>query len=397
MKEPHGLIKKVTEIWDADELHEDDSSSSFPAGYAEDKADTHLRDYWRSIRKYQPMIFGITLVVTVLAVVYVARQPDIYEAQARVQVDLENNPALGGSKSSSVIVSSPVYDPAYFNTQLEILTGSELLRRVAKTLDLEHNQTFRRSQSSAKRTTTWQQVLRMAGVRQQAKEDEKADAPEEVLVPRSLAPATPADDLGEAKRLALYVRALQGGLKVEAVKKDSQAYKETRLIDISFKHYDPQMAAKIVNAVTNTFVLSNLERKTETNASAGDFLQTRVAELQAQIRNGEERLINYAKSNQILSLDANQNTVVERLAGLNHQLLEAENERIIAESAYRASLGPGVANALAADDEKQNADGNKLVELKQRRAQLLVKNTEEWPEVKEIDQQIAVLEKHGHV
>ena len=39
------------------------------------------------------------------------------------------------------------------------------------------------------------------------------------------------------------------------------------------------------------------------------------------------------KNHQILSLDAEQNTVVERLAGLNKQLLEAENDRKTAESA----------------------------------------------------------------
>jgi hypothetical protein len=57
-------------------------------------------------------------------------------------------------------------------------------------------------------------------------------------------------------------------------------------------------------------------------------------------------LVNYAKTHQILSLDGSQNTVVERLAGLNQQLLQAENERKDAEAAYRAALAPGAASAL---------------------------------------------------
>ena len=113
------------------------------------------------------------------------------------------------------------------------------------------------------------------------------------------------------------------GLKVEPVKESRGYYKETRLIDIKYSHTDPQVASKVVNAIAETYVFSNLEKKTETNSTTGGFLQKRIAELQQQIRTAEERLVNYTKNNQIISLDPNQNTVVERLAGLNRQLLEA--------------------------------------------------------------------------
>ena len=115
-----------------------------------------------------------------------------------------------------------------------------------------------------------------------------------------------------------------------------------------------------------------MEKKTEINTSTGDYLQKRIAELQMQIRNDGERLSNYARNNQILSLDASQNTVVDRLAGLNRQLLEAENDRKLAEASYRAALSPGAANALA---EQAGTNINQLEEklgtLRQQRAQLL--------------------------
>jgi capsular exopolysaccharide synthesis family protein len=208
-----------------------------------------------------------------------------------------------------------------------------------------------------------------------------------------VAPATARDDLAEAKQLDPYVRMLQGGLRVEPVRETRVAsfQKDTRLIDIRFTHGDPQVAAKIVNAVADTFALSNLERKTENTASAGDFLQQRVAELQAAIRNGEERLINYASSHKILSLDGSQNTVVERLGGLNSALLQAENERKDAEAAYRAATAPGAAAALVNPDVKNLEE--KLMTLREKRSQLLVENTEDWPEVKEVTEQIATADK----
>src|SRR5215471_19830438 len=91
----------------------------------EEDTGSHLRDYWKIIQKRLWLIIGMTVLIPTLVAIYMIRKPDVYEAQARIQVDLENaNPLLGGmSKNSSVIVQSDTQDPAYFNTQLQILTG----------------------------------------------------------------------------------------------------------------------------------------------------------------------------------------------------------------------------------------------------------------------------------
>lgn len=367
------------------------------AGYAdmEGADENHFREYLRAVRKHMWLIVGITLLATAAAAVYVAQKPDIYTAQTRVQVDLESNPMSGATKSGTVVINSPTTDPAYFNTQLQNLTSAALLRRVVKTLDLEHNQAFLRP-SAGQNRTVWQNLMRMAGIQRVTPAEQKGKDSYELPLTGTVAPATAREDLVEAKKLDPFVRLLQAGLKVEPVRetRTSSYNRDTRLIDIKYTHGDPQVAAKVVNAIADTFVLSNLEKKTETNATAGDFLQKRVAELQSSIRSNEERLVNYAKTHQILSLDGSQNIVVERLAGLNQQLLQAENERKDAEAAYRAAQSPGAASALAEKDNKSKEDvESKLAALKERRAQLLVSNTEEWPEVKEINQQIASLEK----
>ncbi|MGH9428687.1 MAG: GumC family protein, partial [Terriglobia bacterium] len=341
------------------------------------ETEVHLLDYWRAVRKRLWLVISIVVLVTMLSVLYVARKPDLYQAEARVQVDLENNSALVGRP----YVIGPANDPTYFNTQLQILTSPGLLRRVVKTLDLEHNPDFFKGSSTQKRST-WQTVLRMAGIGGEEKDDPKTKPQNELPLRTTVAPASSREDLVEAKQLSRYVGSILGALKVDPVKETRGYYKETRLIDVSFTHTDPQVAAKVVNAIAETYVFSNLEKKTETNTSTGDFLQKRVAELQQQIRTDEERLVNYAKNNQILSLDASQNTVVERLAGLNRQLLEAENERKSAEAAYSAARAPGAATALVDADEKRiAATESTLAELRQKRAQLLVDATEEAPEV----------------
>ncbi|HYK22368.1 MAG TPA: polysaccharide biosynthesis tyrosine autokinase [Pyrinomonadaceae bacterium] len=350
--------------------------------------EVHLLDYWRAIRKRLWLVFGIIALVTMMAVVYVARKPDFYEAQARVQVDLEDS---GSLVNNTRPLYGPTDDPIYFNTQLQILVSPGLMRRVVRTLDLEHNPDFFKGNPS-QRQSTWQTFLRMVGLGAKP-QDAAPKTLDQLPLTNSVAQATAREDLNEAKRLAPYVNTILSGLKVEPVKETRGYYKETRLIDIKFTHTAPEVTAKIVNAIAETYVFSNLEKRTEANSTTGDFLQKRIAELQQQIRTAEERLVNYAKNNQIISLDPNQNTVVERLAGLNRQLLEAENDRKTAEAAYNAAKAPDAANALADDGAKQtNEIETKLVDLRQKRALLLVDATEEAPEVKEVDQQIGELD-----
>ena len=363
---------------------------SYYGGDPEEGEGAHLRDYWRAVRKRLWLVAGVMVIATALAAFYMARQPDVYVAQARVQVDLEAaGAAMGVSKNQSVVINNPVNDPTYFNTQLQILTSPGLLRRVVKTLDLENNRDFRNPQGARGDKALWTRVMRGVGLAE--KEPPPAPPTEELPLATEVAPAISRDDLAEARRLAPYVLALQGGLRVEPVKETRTAgyIKDTRIIDISFRHPDPRIAAKIVNAVADTFVLANLEKKTETNATTGDFLQKRVAELQSKIRAGEEQLANYAKNHEILSLNNEQNIVVERLTGLNGQLLEAENERKLAEAAFRAASEPRAADALAETSSRHVGDSQShLDELKQKRAQLAAKYNDAHPLIVEIDEGI---------
>ncbi|HEY2973181.1 MAG TPA: polysaccharide biosynthesis tyrosine autokinase [Pyrinomonadaceae bacterium] len=395
MKPSRELIKTESNLA-ALERTSEATGSSHSYNYGVDpnaEAEVHLLDYWRAIRKRLWLVISIVVLVTMLSVIYVARKPDIYQAGARVQVDLENTGALVGK---TPYVFGPTNDPVYFNTQLQILGSPGLMRRVVKTLDLEHNPGFFKGNSTQQRST-WQTIKRMAGFGGSNKPDNNPTPKDDLQVRTTVAAASAHEDLAEAKRLAPYVGAILGGLKVEPVKETRGLYKETRLIDISFTHTDPEVASKVVNAIAETYVYNNLEKKSETNMTTGDFLQKRIAELQQQIRSDEERLVNYAKNNQIISLDANQNTVVERLGALNRQLGEAEHARIDAESAFNAARDPnrpGAAGALAEGDAKQaNESESKAADLRQKRALLLVDATEEAPEVKEIDQQIAELDR----
>ena len=347
----------------------------------------------RAVRKHWMIIVALNVLATTATIVYVAQKPDYFKATARVQVNGEVNPALGGRNGTgSIIVSAPAADPAYFSTQLQILEGAGLLRRVVKSLDLANNQEFK-NPGANKRYTLWQNIQRMFGISVSAPQESADEELKAGNAPLPLVTDKVDDPDHETELLAPWVGLIRSSLMVMPVKDNRTMNRETRLIDIEFTHQDPAIAAKIVNTIGDTYVLQNLENKVQSNASAGDFLQKRVAELQSGIRLGEERLINYARANQIISLDPSQNTVVQRLTTLNSQLGQAENDRINAQTAYQAALQNQMRAATAESKDAQTvALETKLNDLRQKLDQLKTEYTDEWYEVVQVKKQIQSVE-----
>ncbi len=373
-----------------------DSELNSPYGYYGENPNANERrqifKIFAILRKYWLIILLIPVVVTGSAFVYEAQKQDFYKAEVRIQVNNEVNPASGATNGGASVVFAPTNDPGYFTTQLQILEGSGLLRRVTKTLDLEHNPTYWAPRDGRK-FTVWQNVLRMLGlykVEAAANPESNPKSDNKLSLNTDLT-----DDLDkETEKLAPYVGTLKDKLTIMPVMDDRTANPQTRLIEMEVIHHDPVLATKIANTIADVYVLQNLEQKVQTNANAGDFLQKRVAELQSQIRVGEERLINYAKSNQILSLDATQNTVVQRLSDLNGKLGQAENDRITAEAAYRAALqNPMLNQSAESRDARTSGLQAQLTTLRQQLDQLKTEYTDEWPAVVSTKRQIENIEK----
>src|ERR1044072_5566492 len=122
IKDIHGQPSALPEPRDLDRRQGAPAPAALPAygGYAaygdmEGTEENHFREYLRAVRKHLWMICGLTLLVTAGSAVYIAQKPDIYTADARVQVDLESNPMSGATKAGTVVINSATTDPAYFN------------------------------------------------------------------------------------------------------------------------------------------------------------------------------------------------------------------------------------------------------------------------------------------
>lgn len=368
-------------------------------GYREINASEGMQliDYWRAVRKRLWLVIGIVVLATTLTAIYMARRPNIYQAHAQVQVDLEQaNPDLQTSDRRTGM-SQP--DPTYFNTQLQLLNSETLLRRVVKELSLDTNKEFQAARADES-GSAWRSLLKAVGL---ASEDKKKN---DQLVDGGGSTIATTDEINEAIRLAPYVDIIRKSLAVEPVREARATFKDTRLIDISFRHSDRAFAALIVNRIAEVFSKQNQEKRTGKNVKTSDFLEDRLNSLNSQIKEDEMKLADLKRGSGIINLDADSTIVLQRLEGLNKQLLDAENARKNAEANYNAVRNdPMRIKALAeaavirytteretSMQQLRNKTEEMVTQLRAEREKALTIFKDDADEIKDFDKRIATLQ-----
>ncbi len=370
----------------------------YRGGYEHDNS--QFLDYWRAIRKRLWLVIGIAVLFTTLTAIYMARRPDIYQAKSTVQIGNEQaNPDLVTSSRRLPALNS---DPAYFNTQLQLLTSDSLLRRVVKDLSLDSSKEFQKDKDENS-VSPLRSMLKAVGLASTAAKKNE-DASEMAVLNSSSVVSS--EEIAEAVRLAPYVEILKKNLSIEPVREVRSSYKDTQLIDIYFRNNNPELAAVIVNGIAGTFSKQNQEKRTGTSRKNNEFLDERIANLQTEIQAGEVRLVRLSGEAGILKPEDGQTIVLQRLSGLNKQLLEAENQRKNAEAEFRAvESSPDRLKARVEEQMAQfltvreneisklvNDNQKQISDLKVVRSRLAVEYQETAPEIIEIDKQIQTRE-----
>ncbi len=344
-----------------------------------------MRDSLGVIGRHRGLIISIASIPTLIVALALMLQPNFYEAKARIEIGVPFEPTNTSSGTNRV---SPGMSPTEFNAQLEYLTSPELLRKLVESLELERDPAFLRHMTKGGRLIKRVLLLTFFG----QKETNAGGSP---LPPSVSSNSAAALDLQAAKQAAPFVNEVTRRLTVTPVMETRNVVKETHLVDVVFRHPKPLLAAKLANGLADLFVTSNLANKSASQARMNAYLTRRTVELESSIRQDEVRLAQFDNSHQVLSFEPGQDVAVDRLTTLNRQLLDAENDRKLAEANYKTPIAPDTAKAVADDKTRAVLDqaAMKLADLREKRAQMLVGATENWPEVKEVDQQILALEQ----
>jgi polysaccharide biosynthesis transport protein len=359
-----------------------------------------VREWQRIIYRHKWMILSFILIALPLATIQAYRAKPIFQATTTIEVRPETSSL---SKSGDVVIVG-----SNDNTKAEIviIKSQPVIKQTITSLNLDKNPRFldvttKRSVLEALMSLKGAQPEREKKFAQEAAKrnadnagagETKTAAPEKAADPEhggSLADhmETRQDAESERKRLGPYIQTLIDNLNVEGVR-------DTRLIRISFKHTDPDIAADVANGVAENFIQYNFQGKTERFKSASNWLEESTRKLRAQVERAEQKLVNYSKENGIISFEGKENLTAEKLAKLHEQFMRAEFDRIIKQSLYEeVKQGRGAQLPEAFADPKTAEVRKSLNELAVEASQLSVKYGAKHPRLLEIQKKMATLQE----
>jgi len=120
----------------------------------------------------------------------------------------------------------------------------------------------------------------------------------------------------------------------EMVKKDLTVSlrRGTRLIDIVAEGSSPEKARLLADQVVKQFLISQNQDRSEVSQDAQTFLVNEAKKLKAKLEESERSLAKYRLDTNSVSVNDQQNTVVQRLQALNAQVTLANGQRASLES-----------------------------------------------------------------
>ena len=171
--------------------------------------------------------------------------------------------------------------------------------------------------------------------------------------------------------------------------------------NVSFQGRDPELVAKVANALANLFVEQNLKLRESQSANTAKFLSEELNKIYVELKKREEALKKY-KMEHMGELPEQRESNLATLAALQRQLQDvqenirrAEDRKLLIRqqlSDQRTSLN--LVQSQQGTQSRPMASGNlSLPELKDRLRVLLTRYTENHPDVVALKKAIAQQEK----
>ena len=132
----------------------------------------------------------------------------------------------------------------------------------------------------------------------------------------NLYPALAAAPPGRVPLLAAAVHRFEKNLTVEGIKKSN-------VIQVSFQHRDPTMAARVVNLLVDSLREKHLNVYSDPRSS---FLEQQLGAFELRLRESQDRLEEFKQKNRVYSLEEQRTLLLHQRTGLDTALKAAQNQ-----------------------------------------------------------------------
>lgn len=256
-------------------------------------------------------IIAVTAFAALASLVITSMMTPSYKAETRLLIESRSPNLTGGEGAAAA--NDPVLDSLNITSQAQLLQSTDLIRRVARELNLAQYKEF----DPAARSVL-PDLLVMAGL----KPDPMALDPEDRVV--------------EKFRESLEVYAVEN----------------SRVIGVEFSSHDPVLASTIPNKMAEVYLQLQSGAKLDTHSETAKWLEPEIANLTQKVREAEGKVADYRSSNGLFQTTEANSFSNQQLNDISTELARVRGERANAEARaenVRAALSAGRAPDTIAD------------------------------------------------
>ena len=265
-------------------------SGVYPEELLEQSGGLDLKEFITVLSRRKKIIILTTILTTLLALIITFLMQPTYRATSTLKIEryaVDSNVNILNAESSRS-------DRDFFETQIQLIQSRTLARQVINKLNI----TEKKPKNGIKT-----KIKKLLGFKEESKGN-NADQIELLFLKK------------------LIVKPINN----------------SQLLSISYDSSDPVLAADINNAIADTFVRQNLERRFETASDFKSYVTRNLEATRKSLEVAESNLNTYAIENNIVQDSEGQSTSIHTLKKYAEDLIIAENDRIEAEATYKLAL-----------------------------------------------------------
>ncbi|MCP5364270.1 MAG: polysaccharide biosynthesis tyrosine autokinase [Hyphomicrobiales bacterium] len=269
--------------------------------------DSELRETLRTFWRHKWTITGIMALLTGLAVLYVQTSTPRYTAELQVVFENKTGPLF----DFQAAVAGAPQDESSILTELEVLKSRTLAKRVIDDLKLDQDPEFNASLRPESQLQTF--LRETLGFEFSAEE--------------------PKQDQSETWLTAEELRDIETNAMIDAVLSNIEASQipRSRAVNITFTSESPRTAARVLNTISEQYLVARLEDKYANAQRASQWLAERIQKLRHEVEASEAEIEAYRKQHGLFE-GKQVPLVTEHVSDLNAKLTDATIERRAAES-----------------------------------------------------------------
>lgn len=252
-----------------------------------------LRKLIKPVMQSKWRIIAFALLITALTTFVVFSLTPIFKSTATLLIEAEQARAI---KIEEVYgINSGQQE--YYLTQFEIIKSRSIAERVFTDLDLMNHPSF----------------------------EVKPSILSQVKPMLDFLPLGQNEAVSDAVKKQMMVDAFMADINVSPVRK-------TQLVNVSYDSSDPELAARVANAIGDAYILSQLEAKMGMTNKANTWLGGRLEDLRLKLDSSEQKLEQFRAQNGLVDVEGVTALDAKELERLSDEITVARSNKTQAES-----------------------------------------------------------------